>query len=318
MLSGRAASWIAVAALLGLAALAIVLSAALPTLTLTEGSPFEGRAVPGASPRSSGSSDGGSPRAFVKLLAFVPMAVFAVAVALYAWSMRHRGDAQEGGPPRRRTRWGAVVVMLFIIPVLFFARSRLERTYEGEADAAVAEETLAEEEPGVDVFPTTLHAGTGETPAGEASAAARLLEILLAVVAVGTSAILLAAAWRLRKARPAPEPPTPPALEETLDHALRGLAQGRDAAGIVIDCYREMMNSFAASSGVDPRALTPREFARSLATRGLGGAALEELTNLFELVRYGRRPDDDLAPRALSCMTELRERLAALAPAPAV
>ena len=315
-MSGRGASWIAVAALLGLVSVAIVLAASLPQLTLTEGTPFEGRNTTEGAEQASAVARSVGPRPFTTFLAYAPTAIVLIAAGLYAWSMRKRGTDEEGGPPVRRTRWGTIIVMLLMVPAVFLATQRANRPQDETAAEVLEEEQVVEEESGVAQLPATIAAGVGDTPAREGHAAARLLEIALFLLALGTSTALLVAAWRLRKARPKTSESAAPALEESIDNAIRGLSQGRDAVGVVVDCYREMMSSFAATSGVDPRALTPREFARSLAPFGLGGEALDELTALFELVRYGRRPDDDFAPRALSCMTQLRERLAEVAAAP--
>jgi hypothetical protein len=93
----------------------------------------------------------------------------------------------------------------------------------------------------------------GAIPAAEARATTGILQIAFAILVVGTSAGLIAAAIRLRgprpKARPASEMPT---LAATVESALAGLNSGRDATGVVAECYREMMRAFAASSGVDP------------------------------------------------------------------
>ncbi len=316
-MSGRGASWIAVAALLGLVSVAIVLAASLPQLTLTEGTPFEGRSVVDGAGHSSAVAPSGGPRPFITFLAYAPTAIALIAAFLYAWSMRKRGTDEEGGPPVRRNRWGMIIVMLLMVPVVFVTTHRAGQSRaEAEAEQLVEQQLVVTEETDGTALPTAVAAGVGDTPAREGHAAAQLLEIALFLLALGTSTALLIAAWRLRKAAPKPPESATPALEESIDNAIRGLSQGRDAVGVVVDCYREMMGSFAATSGVDPRTLTPREFARSLAPFGLGGAALDELTALFELVRYGRRPDGDFAPRALSCMTQLRERLAEVAAAP--
>jgi uncharacterized membrane protein YidH (DUF202 family) len=308
--SGRCASWIAFAALLGLVSLSIILASALPQLALTEGTPFDGRVAARTLEDESANTRSGGPRPFVTFLAYAPTAIVLIAAGLYAWSMRKRGTDEEGGPPVRRTRWGTVVVMLMIVPVVFLATRSMNRSSDEMTAEAVEEEQVAEEESVVAELAGAVVTGVGDTPEAESHAASRLLETVLVTLVIGTSAAVLIAVWRLRRVRPRAAEAQPAALEQPADNALRGLAQGRDPVGVVIECYREMMSSFAATSGVDPRALTPREFAKSLESAGLGGEPLEELTSLFELVRYGHRPDDALAPRALSCMMRLRECLA--------
>lgn len=137
-----------------------------------------------------------------------------------------------------------------------------------------------------------------------------MLQIALAIVTLGTAAGLFVAARRRRTQAPRRAPANSD-LMTPVGAALEELRLGRDAVGTVERCYRDMMKSYAEAAGIDPTALTPREFARSLAATGLGGPALDELTSLFELVRYGRRPDDGFSPCALRCMVQLRNSLVA-------
>ena len=137
-----------------------------------------------------------------------------------------------------------------------------------------------------------------------------MLQVALAVVSLGAAVGLFIAALRWRAQHPK-RGPAPPDLTGVVEAALEELRWGHDAVGVVERCYRDMMRAYAEASRVDPAALTPREFARTLAEAGLGGDALDELTTLFELVHYGGRPDEGFAPRALGCMVKLQGALAA-------
>jgi hypothetical protein len=304
--SGRAAPWIAVASLFGLVVLSIFLAASLGQVTLTEGNSFDetlGETTPlWTYPHGSG---GLSPlRAIDYILAYGPFGLVVLGILVYVISqfktrmVRHR---RRGALPAIL----AVAALMLIIGLV--ARQQILRSAEGEAAAPLqAEQTAPAGEPaavavGVPVEP--------DTPTGEARATSVLLQVAFGLLALGACAGLIVAAMQLRPSKPKAPPLRESDIRDSVDNALRKLRLGRDAAGVVEECYRDMVRAFAASSGVDPSPLTPREFARSLESMGLGGEPLEELTSLFELVRYGRRPDEPLAPRALRCMMQLHDGL---------
>jgi hypothetical protein len=316
-LTRRIAPWIAVAALAGLVGLSIVLASSLPRLTLTEGRPFEERVEAESANRNSFSASPGTFRGLSAILVYVSLAVAVVGVVIYALALRSRGTGGGGRGPARRSSWGPAIVLLVMVPLIFFARDRITRQLAVAPDEPQQEERATEDPPP----PTPFAEDTAEpgdiTTAAEARATTGILQIAFAILVVGTSAGLIIAALRLRGARPKAGPKTEmPTLTASVETAIASLNSGREATGVVAECYREMMRAFASSSGVDPLPLTPREFSRALASMGLGGEPLEELTSLFELVRYGRRDDDALAPRALRCMTRLRDHLLDI-PAPA-
>ncbi len=305
-MSGRAAPWIAVAALLGLVVLSVFLAASLGQVTPTEGNSFD-ETIGGTTPLWTypHSSGGISPlRAIDYILAYGPFGLVVLGILIYVVSqfktrmVRHR---RRGALPAIL----AVAALMLIIGLV--ARQQMLRSVE---DAVVtppqAEQTSPVGEPAPVVVGVAVEP---DTPTVEARATSVLLQVAFGLLALGASAGLIVAAMRLRPSKPKTPPLREPSIEDSVDNALRKLRLGRDAAGVVEECYRDMVRAFAASSGVDPSPLTPREFARSLESMGLGGDPLEELTSLFELVRYGRRPDDPLAPRALRCMMQLRDSL---------
>ncbi len=315
-MSGRSAPWIAVAALLALAGVAIVLAASLPQLTLTEGHPFEEHVTATSATRNALSASPGALRGPGYILAIGSLAIVFVGSVIYVLVLRRRGGGGGRGPARRG-RWGPAIALLIVIPLIFFARDRLAQQLEETPDEQRPAETAAEESLPPSLIPPDVTEPGAITPAAEARATTGMLQIAFAILVVGTSAGLIVAALRLRGVRPKAGPTSEmPTLTATVENALAGLSSGRNATGVVAECYREMMRAFAASSGVDPLPLTPREFAHALESMGLGGDALEELTSLFELVRYGQRDDDLLAPRALRCMSLLHDHLRE-APAPA-
>ena len=84
------------------------------------------------------------------------------------------------------------------------------------------------------------------------------------------------------------------------------LSAARDP-NLVSRCYREMVDLLSRKERVAHVALTPREFANRLRRLGLRTEAIDRLTELFELVRYGHRESSPFADRAVRTLEEIRE-----------
>jgi len=93
--------------------------------------------------------------------------------------------------------------------------------------------------------------------------------------------------------------------EHAAETAMR-IRQGRPLQGEVIRCYREMDQLLSKRRRIKPTYLTPREFAGSLRELGVQSEHIQQLTELFELVRYGKRDDESMAQQALACLDRLR------------
>jgi len=93
--------------------------------------------------------------------------------------------------------------------------------------------------------------------------------------------------------------------EQAAEAAVR-IRQGRPLQGEVIRCYREMDQLLSKRRRIKPTYLTPREFADSLRELGIQSKHVRQLTELFELVRYGNRDDESMAQQALACLDRLR------------
>ncbi len=89
--------------------------------------------------------------------------------------------------------------------------------------------------------------------------------------------------------------------------ALADIQAGDDLHDAVLRCYREMSRVLREQQGIArEHAMTPREFAQHLAAAGFHDAHIEQLTRLFERVRYGgRRADDRDAREAVACLTAI-------------
>ena len=93
--------------------------------------------------------------------------------------------------------------------------------------------------------------------------------------------------------------------EQAAETAMR-IRQGHPLQGEVIRCYREMDLLLSKRRRIKPTYLTPREFANSLREFGIQSEHIQQLTELFELVRYGDRDDESMAQQALACLDRLR------------
>ena len=303
MLGERGGVWLAFACLVSLVVLSVLLSASLGTVTFTGGSPFEEH---NHEQSPLGMALAPSPIAPLRwidyLMAYGPPGVFIIGLLVYVAARR------TGWTQRKTSLTRTLALALIMVALAIVAREQIARTL-GE-DPRLAEESAeqAAEPPGEAAPPLNEPTEGPTTSVAEGRASSSMLQIALAIVTLGAAAGLFVAALR-RRAQAPRRAPANPDLMTPVGAALEELRLGRDAVGIVERCYRDVMKSYAEASGIDATALTPREFARALAATHLGGAALDELTSLFELVRYGRRPDDGLSHRALRCMVQLRDSL---------
>ena len=96
------------------------------------------------------------------------------------------------------------------------------------------------------------------------------------------------------------------ALAEQAAETAARIRQGRSLQGEVIRCYREMDQLLSRRRRVKPTYLTPREFADSLGELGIEITHIRQLTEMFELVRYGERDDQCMAQQALACLDKLQ------------
>jgi hypothetical protein len=78
---------------------------------------------------------------------------------------------------------------------------------------------------------------------------------------------------------------------------------------VIIRCYAEMSQTLQAEKGIRrAEAMTPHEFERVLLAKGFPGQPVQQLTQLFEQVRYGRRKLGDHAKQTAT--DSLREIIA--------
>jgi len=81
----------------------------------------------------------------------------------------------------------------------------------------------------------------------------------------------------------------------------------RGDTNLVLRCYREMVDLLSRKERIAHASLTPREFADRLRNLGVRTEAIDRLTELFELVRYGHRESAPFSDRAVANLEEVRE-----------
>jgi len=123
--------------------------------------------------------------------------------------------------------------------------------------------------------------------------------VLAAIVVAG----LVGLGWILwRRSHP---PATPlDQLAQEAQSALDALQAGADIQDTVIRCYVEMSRVLDEQRGLRrAEAATPREFEQQLKETGLPDAQIEQLTRLFEAVRYGAKVAGEQQQRqAVDCL----------------
>jgi len=101
------------------------------------------------------------------------------------------------------------------------------------------------------------------------------------------------------------------AIAEQAAETASRIRKGKPLQGEVIRCYREMDRLLSKRRNIKPTYLTAREFANSLAELGIQAEHIQQLTELFELVRYGERNDRSMATDALACLDKLQSEYGA-------
>ncbi len=99
-------------------------------------------------------------------------------------------------------------------------------------------------------------------------------------------------------------------LLETVAAAADEIQFGGDPRSAVLRCYREMVRILCRGKTIDYVHMTARELAAALHRAGFTTRHVDQLTEIFELVRYGNRSGEPLAERAIGCLEAIREAYA--------
>jgi hypothetical protein len=285
--------------------IAILFAAGVERVTFTSGRPFDETLAnhpqfdaPGAGPMQ-------PLRPADLAVAYGLVAGIVLAILLFL-----RKNAGRGGlPPRKGGRWIALLAVATVIGmvtvVLVFGVNWSPEDDKEAASEELGSSAIAREQLGPAEYRSIDELlGTGGEDTGRGTAPSILVITgILAVVALGLCVALVVVL--LRRKRRAPEEDMTEEILAPVRAAVAELRLGRDPRGAVEHCYRQMLHALAERSKVDPSCLTPREFVAALADGGLDGAAIGELSTLFEEVHYGHRPEETLAARALQCMTAI-------------
>jgi hypothetical protein len=127
------------------------------------------------------------------------------------------------------------------------------------------------------------------------------IALLIAGLVVAGAWIL----WRRRRAKPGGLA----RLAVEARSALDALSAGAKVEDVVLRSYFEMARIIEQERGVvRAGAMTPREFEAQLKALGLPAEDVEQLTRLFEAVRYGRWVAGEQEKRqAMACLTAIAE-----------
>jgi hypothetical protein len=80
-------------------------------------------------------------------------------------------------------------------------------------------------------------------------------------------------------------------LKLEAERAMQALQTGLDLRSVIVHCYRQMSLALQREQGIElEETMTAREFERLLEVRGFPHAPVHQLTQLFEVARYGVRP----------------------------
>lgn len=101
-------------------------------------------------------------------------------------------------------------------------------------------------------------------------------------------------------------------LSGQVDEALQALQDGEDVSETIQRCYLNMSALLAETRHLERQeAMTPAEFARALKGHNLPEDAVDDLTHLFELVRYGNiYAEETEQQHAIQCLQTIKMALA--------
>lgn len=98
-------------------------------------------------------------------------------------------------------------------------------------------------------------------------------------------------------------------LKAEVESAINEIESGVDLRNVIVRCYMDMCQILADRRGIQrEQTMTPREFELELQKLGFPPSAVQRLTRLFELVRYGNDQLDLAAEQeAIYCLTTIAD-----------
>lgn len=130
---------------------------------------------------------------------------------------------------------------------------------------------------------------------------------LIFSISAGLIALLLGLIWFLWQRLPRLS--TDPLEQLVLEahYALEELRAGNDLKDTIMRCYRDMSRVLSEQQGMHrANSMTPREFEQHLSKSGLRDEHIQQLTRLFEKVRYSANaPGEGEEREAVACLTAI-------------
>jgi uncharacterized SAM-binding protein YcdF (DUF218 family) len=269
----------------GLTIVALVLLASgLNGLELLPGRPLPfGKQATGDTPLPAGGTLGS------ELLRYVFMAIFGLAVVLFPFAIIY----VIVSPDARKRIVRSLGLLMWLLAFYLLTRANPEFFQELQLQPSAAP-----------------FAGNAAVPGVEFSASIPPWAVPLATIglAVLLAAALVAIAWFIwRRSRRTVSPLEQ--LAQEARQALVALEGGADVNDTVMRCYFEMSQILSQQHGISrAQTMTPREFELELKGAGLPDEDVEQLTRLFESVRYGARvPDEQQERQAVACLMAIAE-----------
>jgi hypothetical protein len=104
-----------------------------------------------------------------------------------------------------------------------------------------------------------------------------------------------------------PKPDTKAVVVRESKKALSDLESGLEFRDVVIACYAQMCHGLEQRRKmIRHHAMTPREFEKQLAQAGIASTHIQQLTRMFESVRYGAKQPDKVAEiEAKNCLSSI-------------
>lgn len=130
---------------------------------------------------------------------------------------------------------------------------------------------------------------------------------LVFAISVSLIALLLGLIWFFWQRLPRLAEGPLERLAQEAHQALEELRTGSDLKDTIMRCYREMSRVLSEQQGIQrPNSMTPREFEQVLSKSGLRDEHIQQLTRLFEGVRYGAKAPGEREEReAIACLTAI-------------
>ncbi|MCL5996641.1 MAG: DUF4129 domain-containing protein [Chloroflexi bacterium] len=196
---------------------------------------------------------------------------------------------------RRRFLANVLILAVFLLIANLFIGSMENEPAEREVESSLAKEPTAEPyTPGpVDVYTPT------DIPDWVVTA--------ISVAAAGTLCVtVIAIVWFVRRRRQK-QPTALEQLAEEAQGAIDAIHSGGELRETVLRCYRDMSRVLREERGLQRgTTMTAREFETSLRSTGIPAEPVQQLTRLFEQVRYGHErlgpQEEALAINSLSAI----------------